>query len=537
MRSIAGAMAWELTTRWRWQLLGTAFGMFALPILILASMGNGAAMLGQNGDVTNQVLGFCFLQANILTIVIPLIALCTSMRGRLYSYPATTATLAHGLMLPATAIVAIDLVVWTAAMNTMFRLQWPAIEPAIFAVAITIATFSAMWLTYQSRWAVVALTVVAGTFSFWIKSHFGPIFGEMTHPWQPMTATEAILLLIVTATSYRFGLRAFARSRRGERPFSTGLINRLEAFSERRVQTVAKFATPLAAQSWYFQQRSWVAPAVVLSVSAFSITLWLFVNRDVGALVEACAVGAGLLCIATAIGGLYLGALGMKEQTNIGQFLASRPITSVDMAWRLLLTAAKSFLQTWACWGVICVLIVLFAQLTENSPMEHLPPAHRWELLVGAVLLSWAAMTTTMVMALADRGRLIFRVITGLSFSFIALIILNSIVVRLFDNAQIVHTFGALFGLAATAATVAAFYYAFRRGLLEPRLAIAAVVVWVILIAAGAGMIPRTSQQDRTIAGMKFFDVTARTFVLGSLSLAVAPIAATPLALAYNRTR
>jgi hypothetical protein len=259
------------------------------------------------------------------------------------------------------------------------------------------------------------------------------------------------------------------------------------------------------------------------------------VNRDIGALVEACAVGAALLCIATAIGGLYLGALGTKEQT-IGQFLASRPITSVDMARRLLLVAAKSFLQTWACWGVISLLLVLFAQLTGNSPLEHLPP-HRWELLVGAILLSWAAMATTMVMALADRGRLIFRIITGLSFGFIAILLLNSIFIRVFHNAEIVHAFGALFGLAATTATVAAFYYAFHRRLLAPRLAIAAVAVWVILIAAGAGMIPRTSQQDRTIAGMTFFDVTARTFVLGSLSLAVAPIAATPLALAYNRTR
>lgn len=537
MRSIAGAMAWELVTRGRWQILGSALGMFAFPVLILASMGPVGSHLGQNGDMSNQVLGFCFVQANILAIVIPLLALSMSLRGRLYAYPATTAALAHGWTLPAAAIAAIDLIIWTIAMNAMFRLQWPVLEPAMFAAAITIVTFSALWLTYQSRWAVFALSVVAGTFCFWIKSHFGPIFGEMTHSWQPMEGLEAILLLAVTAISYRVGIRGFARSRRGEPPFSTGLVNWLEEFSERRKRTTATFAAPLAAQTWYFQHRSWVAPAIVLSVSAFSIILWTFVNRDAGDLVEAYAVSCGAVSIATAIGGLFLGSLGSKDQTSIGQFLATRPITSVDLARRLLLVATKSFLQTWACWGVFFVLILLLAQVTGNVPMERLPNAHRGTLLIGAVLLSWVAMATTIVLALADRGRLIFRVITGVSFGCIALILLNDLLARRFGRDEIVHTYGAIFGLAATAATVAAFYYAFHRGLLQIRVAIAAVVVWVILIAAGSGMIPRTSQQDRTIAGMTFFDVTSRTFVLGSLALAVAPIAATPLALAYNRTR
>ncbi|WP_428307670.1 hypothetical protein [Lacipirellula sp.] len=487
--------------------------------------------------MSNQVLGFCLVQANILAIVIPLLALCLSLRGRVYAYPATTPTLVYGWTLPAAAIAAIDLIVWTAAMNAMFRLQWPVLEPAMFAAAITIVTFSAVWLTFQSRWMVVALSVVAGTFCFWLKSHFGPIFGEMTHPWQPMTGIEVGLLLAVTTISYRIGIRGFARSRRGERPFSTGLVNWLEAFSERRRKTTVKFATPLAAQTWYFQQRSWVAPAIVLSVSAFSIILWMFVNRDVGDLVEAYAFSGGAVSIATAIGGLFLGSLGSKDQTSIGQFLATRPITSVDLARRLLVVAAKSFLQTWTCWGVIFLLIFLLAQVTGNAPMERLPNAHRWELLIGAVLLSWAAMATTIVLALADRGRLIFRVITGVSFSCIGLILLNDLLIHRFGRDEIVHTFGALFGVAATAATVAAFYYAFHQGLLQIRVAMAAVGVWVILLAAGASMLPAMEPQDRTIPRMTFLDVTSRALVLGSLSLVVAPIAATPLALAWNRTR
>lgn len=537
MRSIAGAMAWELVARGRWQILGSALGMFAFPILILASMGPVGSHLGQNGDMSNQMLGFCFVQANILAIVIPLLALCMSLRGRVYAYPATTATLVNGWTLPAAAIAALDLIVWTVAMNAMFRLQWPVFEPAMFAAAITIVTFSAVWLTYQSRWMVFALSVVAGTFCFWIKSHFGPIFGEMTHPWQPMTEIEVILLLAVTAISYRIGIRGFARSRRGEPPFSTGLVNWLEELSERRRRTTATFATPLVAQTWYFQQRSWVAPAIVLSVSAFSIILWTFVNRDAGDLVEAYAASGGAVSVVTAIGGLLLGSLGSKDQTSIGQFLATRPITSVDLSRQLLFVATKSFLQTWACWGAIFLLIFLLAQVTGNAPMERLPNPHRWALLIGAVLLSWAAMATAIVLVLADRGRLIFRVITGVSFGCIALILLNDLLARRFGRDEIVHTYGALFGLAATAATVAAFYNAFHRGMLQIRVAMAAVAVWVILLAAGAGMLPRMTKQDHTIAKLAFLDVTSRTFVLGSLALVVAPIAATPLALAYNRTR
>ncbi|BBO30741.1 hypothetical protein [Lacipirellula parvula] len=539
MRSIAGAMAWELVTRGRWQVVGAALATFALPLLVLASMGTGATSFGRDGDLSNQLLGFCFVQTNILALVASLLALSATMHKRLYSYPATAATLMHGLILPAAAIIAVDLIVWTAVMNAAFRLQWPTLEPAIFGAAIIVVAYSAMWLTYQSRWMLFALTVVSGVFSFWIKSHFGPMFGELKHPWQSMTAAEAICLLTITAISYRLGVQAFARSRRGERPFSTGVISWLDDFSERRIQgrKTTTFAAPLAAQTWYFEQRSWVAPASVLSASAFAFVLWMFVNRDPGDLVEAYAFSGGMVSIATAIGGLFLGALGSKDQTSIGQFLASRPITTVDMSRQLLVVTARSFLKTWACWGVIFLLILFLAWLAGASPMQRIPPAHRWALLFGAILLSWATMATAIVMALADRGRLIFRVITYISFGFIALLLLNDLVVHRFGRDEIVHAFGALFGVTATAATVASFYYAFHRGLLQPRIAMAAVVVWVILLAAGANMLPAMGPQDRMVAKMAFLDVTARTLVLGSLSLVVAPIAATPLALAWNRTR
>jgi hypothetical protein len=539
MRSIAGTMAWELIARGRWQLLGAALAMLALPLLVLVSMGTGAAMFGRDGDLSNQLLGLCFLQTNIFALVASLLALNAAMHKRLYSYPATAATLMHGLVLPTAAIVAVDLIVWTAVMNAAFRLQWPTLEPAIFGAAIVVVAYSAMWLTYQSRWMLFALTVVSGVFSFWIKSHFGPMFGELKHPWQPITATEAICLLVVMAVSYRIGVQAFARSRRGERPFSTGLISWINDFSERRfqVRNTTKFVAPLAAQTWYFEQRSWVAPASVLSASAFAFLLWMFVSRDAGDLAEAYAFSGGMVSIATAIGGLFLGALGSKDQTSIGQFLATRPMTTVDMSRQLLLVAARSFLKTWACWGGIFLLILFFAWLAGAAPLQRLPNAHRWALLVGAILLSWSTMATAVVLALADRGRFIFRVITYISFGFIALLLLNDLVVHRFGRDEIVHTFGALFGVTATAATVAAFYYAFHRGLLQIRIAMAAVAVWVILLGAGASMLPAMTPQDRAIPRMTFLDVTARMLVLGSLSLVVAPIAATPLALAWNRTR
>jgi hypothetical protein len=243
--------------------------------------------------------------------------------------------------------------------------------------------------------------------------------------------------------------------------------------------------------------------------------------------VAAFANGCWFISIAAVLGGVVLGSVGSRDDVVMGQFLGTRPITSLDLSRRLLIVAVKNLAFAWIIWGTVLLVIMLVLRLAGHSPWSYLPAEFRWQSLVAAMLLSWGVMASVMSAALIGRARLVARALVGLSASYIGLMLLSKYALTYEAREALMHGLVALIGLACTAGTIAAFSAARRRGLIEAPVAIAAIVVWIALVGGCMLMLPSDLNLSRS----------TQILLFGSLALVVAPIPAAPLALAWNRTR
>lgn len=522
MRTISAAMTWDLWRRGRWTFGAVMLTMLALPMLILWMIGN---LLPD--DQSAHLLNFLFVQTVLVTGIGALLALNIQNARRLYPYPATSATLLNGQLLPSALLLAVGVVLWTLTANGLFELGWPSWEPALFGIVALIAAHAAMWLCMGSLWMIPLLAVVCGVFGSWMKWHFGPLFGDPVHAWSPITPAEAVMLAGATVVSYRGAIVGLARARRGEPPISVGVVKWLESLSDRAPLAEAPFPSAAAAQTWYFQQRGWILPVTVLAFITFALIVWSFVSRDVVELVAAFANGCWFISIAAVLGGVVLGSVGSRDDVVMGQFLGTRPITSLDLSRRLLIVAVKNLAIAWVIWGTVLLVIMLVLRLAGRAPWSYLPTEFRWQSLAGAMLLTWAVMATVISLALWGRAKLVSQLFVGISLGYVALMLLAKYALNTQAREALIHGMVAVTGLAFTAITIAAFVAARKRDLIEGPVAVAAIAIWIVLLGASMMSLPADFDLPRS----------SQMLLYGSLALVVAPVALAPLAITWNRTR
>ena len=194
-----------------------------------ALQSDGALLADAHSALVFQIL---FVQFNVALFGVALIAAGWNM-SRLYVYPASTPTLVAWRLLPAMALTVVESVAWTAALNSLFPLDWPLWGPALFSAAAVAALEAAVWLTQRSRWIIAALSVVGAVLGSWFKSRYGSMFGQPSHPWAVLTAPEALALAGFAAAAFGIAVVAVGRNRRGESPFTLGLVAWLERLIDR----------------------------------------------------------------------------------------------------------------------------------------------------------------------------------------------------------------------------------------------------------------------------------------------------------------
>ncbi|MBA4107286.1 MAG: hypothetical protein C0485_16190 [Pirellula sp.] len=529
MRSISTAMTWELLVSGRLALAATGLSMAAVPILVMTSLFSVARLDPQ--DETIHMLHLLFMQTNIFAGIVVMLGLVHQSTRPLFPQPATSRTLANGRLFPAASLLTLQVLLWTATLNAVLRINWPVWEPAIFAVAALTASFAVLWLFHGSYWMILGLTFVAALFSFWVKSHFGPIFGMPRHAWSPMGPIEGIALAGVALAFHQLAVAGFARARRGEPPLSLGIAAWLNSLPEWRKRVMAPFATSDAAQRWYFQRRVWITPVAVLSVCLMALVIWGFASGDSRELVNGFAFGSWGLCCAAALGGVILGSIGSKDDVVIGQFLATRPITSGDMARELLHTAALSWAFAWLTWAILFALILCALQVLGYAPVSLIPKEFNFRTFAAALLTSWGLMGNFATVALMGRARLVYRVLLGISTAVVVGILMTKYALTPLAADRLYGGLLSALGLASVAGTSWSLYAAQKRRLITPRIAWLAVASWGALTAFTFYAIPTVEMSN--IGHWLFLGL----LLIGSLALVVAPLATAPLALAWNRTR
>jgi hypothetical protein len=528
MRSIPLAMTWELLRRGRWWLIVGFVVANALPMMIFGNLQHQRALMPH--DRSFVIINFMMMQINMFIFGVAIFAV-QAHPSRLYSMPVRTSTIVAWHLFPAMAVMALESIVSTAAANATFGLGWPIWGPAVFLSVMLAAVNAMLWLTEKTAWIVFGITVVAAVLGCWFKSRFGPVFSQPTRLWIEVTLGEAATMLGFAITAYAVAVLAVARNRRGDPLPVLGIVAWIERLFDSSPETRRPFRTPAEAQYWCeWRRKGWVMPGTVGLVIVGGFCLWLIFNRDLRDLFGGLIAGGGILSMAGFIGGVVIGNVGPNDKDyKMGQFLATRPITNRDLARVILKTAVKSTLIAWATWTVWFWFVG--ASLGVRFFQQHPSFAHLEAWYFPVTLLGpWIVVAVTMSVGLTGRTRPVLLlggifVAWGGALLVAAAFTFNEKIGSLF-----LLSFFATIGAGLIVSSIWAFIAAWRRSLIRWPTMIVGLIGWVALcgLAMWTGML---KPQAETIFNLLL------VFPVGLFALAVAPLAAVPLALTWNRTR
>ena len=527
MRSIPVAMTWEMLSRGRWSLIGMALAANAVPALVLSALHlKGALEPGDQSQVTMQML---IVQINMFVFAAG-VFVAQGGPARLFAIPVASPTLVTWRMFPAMAIVSLETLVSTAALNAIFDLAWPLWGPALFVAAAVAAVQATFLFCDKSTWLIWAYGLVTMVLALWYRSRYGATFSSMgpTQMWSEVTPFEVLTLLAFVAISWYLGVVGVARSRRGDALASLGILAWLERVFDPTLKTGQMFRTPVEAQSWLeWQRKGGAMPAGVVFCLILGVSGWLIFNRDPQDLLLGFVAGGGLLSVLGLVIGLMMGNVGANDAIfEMGHFRATRPMTSTEMARTILKTAGKSVCVAWSIWAAAFLALYLTLRATNSFPQQTLPKELIWWYFPATLLGPWIVVTALTSVGLIGRSQLFVQLLFALLTPFFGLAFLSSFLSRQ-ANSQLIQGLAAGFGVVFVLGTAWAFVAAHRRLLIGSTTVYLGSSVWVMLSAL--------------VVLARVLDFVGSTavfvFVIGLAALAVAPLATAPLAVMWNRNR
>jgi hypothetical protein len=270
-------------------------------------------------------------------------------------------------------------------------------------------------------------------------------------------------------------------------------------------------------------------PATAVMGLFMGLVFWIIGSRDVRELYEGLVVAGVYVPLAGLGVGLLLGQVGSRAQEpQMSQFLATRPMTSTDLARSILKCAATSLFIAWAIWAASFLALggILWASQVE-FPLRIPGPIGGWWYLPATLIGAWAAIGLSTPMTLTGRKRLLAVSCIGSIVLFIGLMLFSRFAFS--HEGQEQFFCGALIvgGIVLMLGTVAAFVAAGKRSLIGAPTILVAASIWGLLCALVA--VYGISHPE---GGLLVYFVAA-----GVLALAVSPLATAPLALAWNRNR
>jgi hypothetical protein len=527
MKTIPAVMTWELLTRGRWSILAALLGAIAFPAMILTAL-EGI----HHADAQDPAMAMLYLflsQASMFAVAAAVFSAQGPM-SRLYPYPARTSALVAWRMIPAAAIVVAVYVAVTAATNVLFQVQWPVWSMAFFLATAFVAVQAAFWLTEKSSWSVAALTVVATTFGFWLKTRHGPLIGNPTRIWSDVTPGEAFTMIAAALAAYAVAVYGVARNRRGEPPYSIGVVDRITRFLAAAQVQHYRHQSSYRAQRWYeWQRKGWIMPGTIGIVLFVGLVAWASTNRDSHQLVQGLVASGGLVTFAGFLGGLIIGNSGRNDgDFAMGSFLAARPMTNYDLARATLATTAKSLLIAWLMWlGVILAILALVAAF-GTLPKPVLPPELGWWYFPATILGPWIVAAPIITAGLTGRSKLFMQMVVALAAAFIAITVTSNYMLTLEAQRLLEHVMATTVGVALVLGVAWLYAKALRRGMIHKATLLAAAFAWAAACVVVVTQWPTGGDQPL---------LPVYALVAGALAIAVAPIAAAPLAIAWNRHR
>jgi hypothetical protein len=526
MRSIPLAMTWEMLRHGRWSLIAAALAANALPVFLFTALRFDGAL--DPADRIQIIMHVVSVQMNLFTFGAALFAVQGSA-SRLYAFPISTASLVAWHLIPAMAALALESLVSTALLNAIFDLRWPLWGPALFA-AVAVAVFrAALWLTEKSGWVVVAITFVTAVLGVGFNSRYGAAFSRPSHYWETVTPVEILIMIAAGLVAYYVAILGVARNRCGQPPYSLGIVAWASRLFDSAPQTGRPFRTAVQAQLWFeWRRKGWAMPAAVVCGLCMGLGLWLIGSRDLKPLFDGFVGGGALLSLLALLAGLIMGNCGVSDSDfEMRNFLATRPISSTDLARTILKTAAKSVFVAWVIWVVSFLSLYMILWTIHVNPPRTVGTELGWWYFPATLLGAWTVLSLFTCIGLAGRRGLVATLFCGLFALFCGLSLFSQYALSHQAQERFAHGAAAVSGVVFVLGTVGAFVGARRRLFIGwPTLAMASSVWGALSALVLLGWAQRPAGP-----------FSVYVFVIGVLALAVAPLATAPLALAWNRIR
>jgi hypothetical protein len=518
-------MTWEMFANGRWGMLGALLAAHALPALLLTALQiDGALEADDESSViihmmTSLMAGMTFAAA---------IMSAQGSPARLYAYPVSTASLVAWQMIPAMATLFAESVFSASLLNAIYKLNWPIWGPALFMACSLATVYAVLWLTSKSAWLLPAVTIVGGALGWWYVHRYRPVLSGPAHLWQDLTVTEVLTMLGVSVTAYVTGVYAINRDRCGEALRSESLRLWFDRVLDPAPALGQPFATPQAAQFWFEWRQKGAMPWLVAFMLMIVFCGWVMFSRKPESLQEGSVVLGIFLPIMGFIMGLVIGLTGPQDgKLEMGQFLATRPMTNTDYAWMILKTTGLNVVGGWLVWCFAAGGVSLVLWCLDLHSGRILPPEMQWWHVPLILLATW--LTTALVSCLVLCGRP--RFLVGLICTFFGLIILGIMFGKwgLSETERLRFHQGIyiLSAIAFAGLTTWAFAAAWRHQLIGKLTITLAAGMWTV---AAVSVVVDSFVNHRESLHWSILAV-------GVAALAVAPFATTPLSLAWNRHR
>jgi hypothetical protein len=522
MRTIPAALAWEFLKRGRWWLPGSALAAILPSLVLFSALQQQGAF--QPADPQMIMIQSILIQVGMMSIGASGFT-ALGPYSRLFARPISSPGIALAQLLPAGLVSAAIWATATLVLNASLPLDWPILGPSLFVAVAVPAIIATFWLTDKSFWMIPSFAGVGAVLGLWFRSQFGSMIGSLTHLWRDVTFGDFLFLLCVAGLSGFAAVCGISRQRRQE-PFpALDFARRLEWLLDLAPSGTLAFQSPERAQIWSeHRRRGWILPGLSLASSLVVFAIWLVVDRNRETLLQV-VTGSGItLAVMAGLIGAFGCTLGPAESNwSIGPFLGTRPISSPTLARCVMWVQFRSVALATMMW-----LIAFLAAYVMNEPRHRLQqPAL---LIVTLLVCPWISAGVGSTIALTGRAQIFGAAFVTAMFAIYGFAIAVQLIAPRESRQEILNVsvqgIVYLLSSAVILGTIWAFARARRRGMIDSRSILTAAAVTFALGVIAIWGLRQTSPP-----------VAVGFLVAAAVALAVAPLAAAPLAVAWNRSR
>jgi len=380
MRSPASAIVWEIWRKNRWGFL-VVFGSFLCGLAV-------RFFDRPEDEVLQLTAGTAMVACFVVTFAIFSCAesgVQVSFPTRTFTLPVRTQLLVNGPILLGVMGITLVHLAWAFLFLLPLDVRYPLGSFTIYWAAALLTFQALLWcLANYPKSFVVALILAMALFVRLAVVLF-----------ENHDAVRAIdCLLIILPVAYLCARLGIQQQRRGQWQIPAKVQRLMEAATGKLFPRKRPFSTAAQAQLWIERQRNAVAPLIALGIGLVIVCagfVHLAALDDVGAAIASAwsYIVCALLTLWAFISGVLLARDASSKSLALSSFLATRPMTSGELAFAKIKLAGRFTLAGWLIYAIALYFWFNFFGPHPDLPIPRLDDAFVPTMGLVALALAW----------------------------------------------------------------------------------------------------------------------------------------------------